>query len=96
MKPFDAIGRFHYAPDSHAQEGGPRGAKQTPGRAYADRTRRNARWGDATLWLGNPETPGGKLTLKSVTGPNPIVWPGDSRHDRTPEQVAEWLASPVT
>ncbi len=44
------------------------GAVEMPGGRYAERTRANARDSDGTVWLGDPESPGGRTTLRACTG----------------------------
>ena len=38
------------------------------GGGYPERTRANARDSDATVWFGDPESPGGRTTLRACTG----------------------------
>lgn len=54
---------------------------------YRGRTIQNAQEADGTVWFGNPDSPGGKLTLgpKSQRGkPKPLVNP-------TANQLAKWM-----
>ena len=56
----------------------------------AARTRANARDSDATLWFGDPATPGGRCTLavcRAIGRPLLIVSEGRTR----PSEVAAWL-----
>lgn len=55
---------------------------------YYQRTIDNAQEADGTIWFGNPNSPGGKLTLGSIAQkgkPAPLINP------KTPEQILKWL-----
>jgi Circularly permutated YpsA SLOG family len=41
---------------------------EMPGGGYPERTRANVRDSDATIWFGNPDSPGGRTTLRACTG----------------------------
>jgi Circularly permutated YpsA SLOG family len=41
------------------------GAVEMPEGGYAERTRANARDSDATVWFGDPDSPGGRTTLRA-------------------------------
>ena len=102
-----------FMPLGFLTEDGPRpdyarlyGARETTSTSYPERTRRNAQSADATLWFGDPESRGGKLTLKTCKDLQVckdhsrygwlIVWPneygGAERYDWKAVQVVEWLA----
>jgi Circularly permutated YpsA SLOG family len=78
-------------------EAGPRpefaemfGAVEMPGGGYPERTRANVRDSDATIWFGNPESPGGRTTLRACTGsgkPVYLVIEGLAQ----PAEVAAWI-----
>ena len=44
------------------------GAVELPGGGYPERTRANVRDSDATIWFGDPDSPGGRTTLRACTG----------------------------
>lgn len=85
-------------PTDFLTEDGPRpdfaelyGAVAMATASYAARTERNVRDADATLWFGDPTTPGGKSTLKAVAklGKHQmVVVPGDNVR---PSHVVDWL-----
>lgn len=55
---------------------------------YYQRTIDNAQEADGTVWFGNPESPGGKLTLKASTQkgkPSPIINPTSGK------QLLDWM-----
>jgi hypothetical protein len=89
-----------YMPLGFLTEAGPRpgfaelyGAVEMRTAAYPPRTEANVRETDATLWFGNPDTPGGKATLHACAGmgrPRFIVARGDGIK---PSDVAEWIRS---
>lgn len=54
------------------------GLREHHARGYPPRTRLNARGTDGTLWFGNPHSPGGKLTLRTV------------REARKPAYIVDW------
>jgi hypothetical protein len=60
------------------------------------RTEQNVRDSDAMLWFGDPNTPGGKVTIRAcdrMGRPSLLVIPGRSIR---PSQVADWLrAHPI-
>jgi Circularly permutated YpsA SLOG family len=78
-------------------EAGPRpefaemfGAVEMPGGDYPERTRANVRDSDATLWFGNPDSPGGRTTLRACAGfgkPVYLVNEGLTQ----PADVAAWI-----
>jgi hypothetical protein len=62
-------------PEGFLTEAGPRpdfaemfGAVELPGGGYRERTQANVRDSDATIWFGDPESPGGRTTLRACTG----------------------------
>jgi hypothetical protein len=62
-------------PEGFLTEAGPRpefaemfGAVEMPGGDYPERTRANARDSDATIWFGDPDSPGGRTTPRACTG----------------------------
>jgi Circularly permutated YpsA SLOG family len=64
-----------WMPADFLTEAGPRpefaemfGAVEMPGDGYPERTRANVRDSDATIWFGNPDSPGGRTTLRACTG----------------------------
>jgi hypothetical protein len=64
-----------WMPEGFLTEAGPRpefaemfGAVEMPGGGYPERTRANARDSDATIWFGDPGSPGGRTTLRACTG----------------------------
>jgi hypothetical protein len=84
-------------PRGFLTEDGPRpgfaelfGAVELPGGGYPERTRANARDSDATVWFGDPESPGGRTTLRACAGfgkPVYLVTEGLTR----PTDVAAWI-----
>jgi hypothetical protein len=78
-------------------EAGPRpdfaeafGAVEMLGGGYPDRTRANVRDSDATIWFGNPDSPGGRTTLRACAGfrkPVYLVIEGQTQ----PSEVAAWI-----
>jgi hypothetical protein len=73
------------------------GAQETESRDYPERTRRNARDSDVTLWFGDPTSRGGKLTLR-CTGeqghPYLIIDRDVPRYAWSAAKVARWLIDP--
>jgi Circularly permutated YpsA SLOG family len=64
-----------WMPVGFLTEAGPRpefaamfGALEMPGGGYRQRTRANVRDSDATIWFGDPDSPGGRTTLRACTG----------------------------
>jgi Circularly permutated YpsA SLOG family len=62
-------------PSGFLTEAGPRpgfaerfGAVEGPGAGDPERTRANARDSDATAWFGDPDSPGGRPTLRACAG----------------------------
>ncbi len=62
-------------PAGFQTEDGPRsefaemfGAVELPGGGYPERTRANVRDSDATVWFGDPGSPGGRTTLRACAG----------------------------
>lgn len=56
-------------------------------KVYPNRTRKNVRDSDGTLWVGRPTSPGGKLTLSYATKQaKPVII------NPRPEELSEWLA----
>src|SRR5581483_1209363 len=59
-----------WAPKGWLTEDGPapwlaeHGLKEHPSPQYSDRTKANVADADAVLWIGNPHSPGGRLTLR--------------------------------
>jgi Circularly permutated YpsA SLOG family len=86
-----------WMPEGFLTEAGPRpdfaemfGAVEMPGSGYPERTRANARDSDATIWFGNPVSPGGRTTLRACTGfgkPVYLVVDGLTQ----PAEVAAWI-----
>jgi Circularly permutated YpsA SLOG family len=82
---------------SFLTEDGPRpelaerfGAVAMPTGGYPERTRANARDSDATVWFGNPDSPGGRTTLRACSHlgqPVYLVIEGLTR----PSDVAAWI-----
>jgi hypothetical protein len=85
-----------WMPEGFLTEAGPRpefaellGVVAMPG-GYPERTRANARDSDATIWFGDPESPGGRTTLRACTGfkkPIYLVIEGLTQ----PAEVAAWI-----
>jgi hypothetical protein len=84
------------APKGWATEAGPDpgladfGLVECGSPGYALRTIRNARESDGTLWIGDPDSPGGRLTIATVgvAGlPLMIVREGST----TPADVHRWI-----
>lgn len=69
------------------------GAKETESPGYPERTRRNLRLAELLLWFGDPESRGGKLTLRECPVGYLRVW-DRKPYNWTPARVAEWLGSP--
>ena len=44
------------------------GAAEMPGGSYPERTRANVRDSHATIWFSDPDSPGGRTTLRACTG----------------------------
>jgi hypothetical protein len=68
------------------------GAVELASDDYADRTRANVRDADATLWFGDPDSPGGRTTLRtcgSSDQPTFLVIDGLTR----PSAVAAWIVA---
>jgi Circularly permutated YpsA SLOG family len=66
-------------------------AREMPTAAYPPRTRQNARDSDATLWFGDPTTPGAHTTLsacRTLDRPTMLVIPGELTR---PSHVADWI-----
>ncbi len=84
-------------PEGFLTEAGPRpefaetfGAVEMTGGGYPERTRANVRDSDATIWFGNPESPGGRTTLRACTGfgkPVYLVIEGQTQ----PADVVTWI-----
>jgi hypothetical protein len=92
-----------WMPGGFLTEDGPRpafewlyGAKETMSRGYPERTRLNAQIANVTLWFGNPDSRGGKLTLNSCQGPYVVIWRESPRNDWHPAPLASWLGSAIT
>ena len=69
-------------PKGFLTEAGPRpdfaemfGAAELPGSGYPERTRANVRDSDAAVWFGNPDSAGGRTTLRAYTGFGKPVYP---------------------
>lgn len=85
-----------WMPRGFATEAGPRpdfaaefGAVELEG-GYRDRTQRNARDSDATVWFGDPSSPGGRTTIRAcdaLSRPVLIVRDGITR----PSDLARWI-----
>jgi Circularly permutated YpsA SLOG family len=80
-----------WMPEGFLTEAGPRpdfaemfGALEIPGGGYPERTRANVRDSDATIWFGDPDSPGGRTTLRACTGSGKPVY-----------QVIEGLTQPA-
>lgn len=63
-----------WAPKGYKTDTGPNpklgslyGLEETKSTGYPVRTKRNVRDSDGTLWIGEPTSPGGKLTLRTCT-----------------------------
>jgi Circularly permutated YpsA SLOG family len=50
------------------------GAAELPGGGSPERTRANARDSDATMWFGDPGSPGGRTTLGACAGSGKPVY----------------------
>jgi hypothetical protein len=84
-----------YAPKGFLTEDGPNpgladfGLVECPVAGYPARTRLNVAAADAALWFGDPDSPGGKLTLSSCRAkglPFLVVRDSVTTHD-----MADWL-----
>jgi hypothetical protein len=80
-------------------EAGPRpdfavlyGAAEIASDDYAERTRANARDSDATIWLGNPDSPGGRVTLRACASLGLPVYEVIDGLTR-PSDVAAWIVA---
>lgn len=67
------------------------GAKETMSSGYPERTRLNARHGIITLWFGDPQSRGGRLTTGACVGPWLAIWPGVARYDWHPMKIANYV-----
>lgn len=86
-----------WMPRGFLTEAGPRsgfagqhGAREMTTADYPPRTHANARDSDATIWFGDPGTPGGKTTLRACADlgrPVYLVIDGLTR----PSDVAAWI-----
>ncbi len=68
------------------------GALEQPGGGYPERTRAIARDSDATIWFGDPGSPGGRTTLRACDGsgkPVYLVIEGFT----LPSDVAAWIVA---
>jgi hypothetical protein len=66
------------------------GAVELPGGGYPNRTRANARDSDATIWFGDPDSPGGRTTLRACTGfGKPVYLVNEVLTE--PSEVAGWI-----
>ncbi len=84
-------------PADSLTEAGPRpefavlfGALELPGGGYPERTRANARDSDATICFGDPDSPGGRTTLRACAGfgkPVYLVIEGSTE----PSDMAAWI-----
>jgi hypothetical protein len=66
------------------------GAVELPGGGYPERIRANARDSDATVWFGDPASPGGRTTLRACAGfgkPVYLVIEGQTQ----PAEVVAWI-----
>src|SRR3954469_5974554 len=66
------------------------GAVELTGGGYPERTRANARDSDATVWFGNPDSPGGRTTLRACAAhgkPVYLVIEGVTK----PSDVTAWI-----
>ena len=85
-----------WMPRGFETEAGPRpefatmyGARELAG-GYRERTQANARDSDATAWFGNPESPGGRATLRACRAldrPVFLIRAGVTR----PSDLTAWL-----
>jgi predicted Rossmann-fold nucleotide-binding protein len=91
------IATVGWMPENFLTEAGPRpdfsemfGAVELPGGGYPERTRANVRDSDATIWFGDPGSPGGRTTLRACTGsgkPVYLVIAGQTQ----PADVVAWI-----
>jgi hypothetical protein len=86
-----------WMPQGFLTEAGPRpefaelfGAAELPGGGYPERTRANARDSDATAWFGDPESPGGRTTLRACAGFGKPVYLVDGVPTQ-PAEVTAWI-----
>jgi hypothetical protein len=88
-----------WMPEDFLTEAGPRpdfaemfGAVEIPGGGYPERTRANARDSDATVWFGDPASPGGRTALRTCTGlGKPVMEVLDGFTG--PSDVANWIVA---
>jgi hypothetical protein len=66
------------------------GAVKVPGGGYPERTRANVRDSDATIWFGDPDSPGGRTTLRACTGFGRPVYLVNEVLTQ-PSEVAAWI-----
>ena len=69
------------------------GMKDTKFRGYRDRTRKNVEESDGTIWFGNPDSPGGKLTINTAKelGKPVLEVKFDKSTLKVGEKIARWL-----
>jgi hypothetical protein len=86
-----------WMPEGFLTEAGPRpdfaemfGAVEMPGGGYPERTRANVRDSDATIWFGDPDSPGGRTTLRACTGFGRPVYLVNEVLTQ-PSEVAAWI-----
>ena len=59
---------------------------------YRQRTKANVRKSDVTIWFGDPQSPGGRLTTKTaISLSRPLAIIGGPDRDFTPGYTAGWL-----
>jgi hypothetical protein len=69
------------------------GMCQMPTNDYPSRTRENVKTSDATLWLGDPSSNGGRATCNSARRLGKPLYVVTAISDVEPAAVADWLES---
>jgi hypothetical protein len=67
------------------------GLSEMPTDDYPPRTRRNVTISDATLWLGDPSSTGGRATCEAARRSGKPLYVAESLADTRPAAVADWL-----
>jgi len=87
-----------YAPRGFRTEAGPTpelgtvyGLVEMPTDDYPLRTKANVGVVDAVLWIGNPRSPGGKLTTREANHLGKPLFVAESGVGACPQAVVDWL-----
>jgi hypothetical protein len=71
----------------------PYGLREMPTNDYPSRTRKNVEVADATLWLGDPSSNGGRHTCEAARQMSKPLFVAGTLATARPAEVADWLES---